>query len=183
MGTRQFACEWRALALLSAHHSAPPARRAPRRRAIIFNVGIEPEFMLLKKNARGEYVPWDPLDNDGQTLLRSARPLPQSRRDDHLLSATCRNWAGIPTPAITKTPIASLKSIGSIPTPDHRRPPHVLQVDGAHGGRAAWRCGRPSCPNRFSHLTGNGAHFHLSLADAEDGGTSFWMKARNLVWS
>ena len=30
-----------------------------RKQGYIFNVGIEPEFMLLKKNATGEYAPWD----------------------------------------------------------------------------------------------------------------------------
>ena len=28
----------------------------------IFNIGIEPEFMLLKKSDAGEFVPWDVLD-------------------------------------------------------------------------------------------------------------------------
>ena len=30
-----------------------------REQGYIVNVGIEPEFMLLKKNATGEYAPWD----------------------------------------------------------------------------------------------------------------------------
>ena len=30
-----------------------------RKKGYILNVGVEPEFMLLKKNAQREYEPWD----------------------------------------------------------------------------------------------------------------------------
>src|SRR5579863_525686 len=34
-----------------------------RQKGYIFHVGVEPEFMLLKKNAQEEYEPWDSLDS------------------------------------------------------------------------------------------------------------------------
>jgi len=34
-----------------------------RQKGYVLNVGVEPEFMLLKKNENGQYVSWDPLDN------------------------------------------------------------------------------------------------------------------------
>src|SRR5574341_762792 len=33
-----------------------------RKSGFILNVGVEPEFMLLKQNAHQEYAPWDTLD-------------------------------------------------------------------------------------------------------------------------
>ena len=37
-----------------------------RSKGLIFNVGIESEFMLLKRTENGDYVPWDPLDTAGK---------------------------------------------------------------------------------------------------------------------
>ena len=33
-----------------------------RKQGYVVNIGIEPEFMLLKRNAAGEYAPWDAFD-------------------------------------------------------------------------------------------------------------------------
>src|SRR5262245_26837931 len=33
-----------------------------RKQGYTVNIGVEPEFMLLKKNGSGEFAPWDPLD-------------------------------------------------------------------------------------------------------------------------
>src|SRR3954447_14943841 len=37
-----------------------------RRQGYIANVGIEPEFMLLKRAEQGDYAPWDALDTLGK---------------------------------------------------------------------------------------------------------------------
>jgi len=36
-----------------------------RQKGYIFHVGVEAEFMLLKKDGGGNYSPWDPLDTIG----------------------------------------------------------------------------------------------------------------------
>src|ERR1700683_722614 len=33
-----------------------------RKHGYTVNIGVEPEFMLLKKNSNGEFAPWDALD-------------------------------------------------------------------------------------------------------------------------
>ena len=33
-----------------------------RKQGFVVNIGIEPEFMLLKKSETGEFAPWDSLD-------------------------------------------------------------------------------------------------------------------------
>jgi len=37
-----------------------------RKKGYVMNVGVEPEFMLLRRNERGEYAPWDALDTLGK---------------------------------------------------------------------------------------------------------------------
>ena len=44
-----------------------------RAQGYVFNVGVEPEFMLLKRNEQGGSPPGTPLDTAGQALLRPAR--------------------------------------------------------------------------------------------------------------
>src|SRR5208337_3249125 len=39
---------------------------ALQKKGYILNVGVEAEFMLLKKDDQGRYLPWDPLDTAGK---------------------------------------------------------------------------------------------------------------------
>ena len=52
LGARQSPRQRPAVAVLPAHHS-DAAARAARKKGYVFHVGVEPEFMLLKKNAQG----------------------------------------------------------------------------------------------------------------------------------
>src|ERR1017187_6263347 len=64
-----------------------------RQKGYIFNVGVEPEFMLLKKNATGEYEPRDSLDTLGSAGARyeRGRLRRRARRVTSSTSALSRN--------------------------------------------------------------------------------------------
>jgi glutamine synthetase type III len=130
----------------------------------IFNVGVEPEFMLLKKNAAGAYEPWDSLDTLGKpcydmralyrnldvmtTLLSYMQELGWGPYANDHEDANCQfeiNWA----------------YSDALRTADRHTffKWMVRTVAEAHGLWATFM------PKPFSHLTGNGAHFHMSLAD------------------
>jgi glutamine synthetase type III len=135
-----------------------------REKGYIFNVGVEPEFMLLKKNAAGAYEPWDSLDTLGKpcydmralyrnldimtTLLSYMQELGWGPYANDHEDANCQfeiNWA----------------YSDALRTADRHTffKWMVRTVAEAHGLWATFM------PKPFSHLTGNGAHFHMSLAD------------------
>ncbi len=136
------------------------------------NTGIEPEFMLLKKNAAGAYEPWDELDTLGKpcydlrtlhrnldmmtTLLRYMRELGWAPYANDHEDANCQfeiNW----------------KYSDAVTTADRTTffKWMVRTVAEQHGLWATFM------PKPFAHLTGNGAHVHLSIADAETGANLF----------
>jgi glutamine synthetase len=143
-----------------------------RRKGWVLQVGIEAEFMLLKKNDLGNYLPWDPLDTAGKpcydlralyrnldlmtALLRYMQELGWNPYAADHEDANCQfevNWvyADALTSADRHTFFKWM----------------VRTVAEQHGLLATFM------PKPFAHLTGNGAHFHLSLADAETGRNLF----------
>ena len=143
-----------------------------RQTGYVFNVGVEAEFMLLKKNEGGQYVPWDPLDNAGKpcydlralyhnldmmtTLIRYMQELGWSPYANDHEDANCQfeiNWlySDAMTTADRHTFFKWM----------------VRAVAEQHGLLATFM------PKPFGHLTGNGGHYHLSLADAESGRNLF----------
>ncbi len=143
-----------------------------RQMGYIFNVGVEPEFMLLKKTGAAEYAPWDPLDNAGKpcydlgalhrnldmmtTLIRYMQELGwEPYANDHE-DANCQfeiNWTY--ADALTTSDRHTFFKW------------MVRSVAEAHGLQATFM------PKPFADLTGNGAHYHMSLADAGTGKNLF----------
>lgn len=137
-----------------------------------FNVGIESEFMLLKKNEYGDYVPWDPLDTAGKPCYD--------------LRALYRNLD------VMATLIRYLQELGWDPYAcDHEDANCQFEVNW-HYADAMTSADRQTffkwmvrtvaeqynlwatfMPKPFANLTGNGAHYHLSLADATSGRNLF----------
>lgn len=137
-----------------------------RQKGYLLNVGVEAEFMLLKRNDHGGYAPWDLLDNLGKpcydlralgrnldfttTLVRYLQELGwQPYANDHE-DANCQfelNWtyAEALTTADRHTFFKWM----------------VKTVAEQHGLFATFM------PKPFSYLTGNGGHFHTSLWDVE----------------
>ncbi len=143
-----------------------------RRKGWVLQVGIEAEFMLLKKNDLGNYLPWDPLDTAGKpcydlgalyrnldlmtALLRYMQELGWNPYAADHEDANCQfelNWlyADALTSADRHTFFKWM----------------VRTVAEQHGLWATFM------PKPFAHLTGNGAHFHLSLAEADTGRNLF----------
>jgi glutamine synthetase len=143
-----------------------------RQQGYIFHVGVEAEFMLLKKNEDGHYSPWDPLDTLGKpcydlralyrnldvmtTLIRYMQELGWAPYANDHEDANCQfeiNW---------------LYS-DALQTADRHTffKWMVRTVAEQHGLWATFM------PKPFQNLTGNGAHYHLSLADAGSGRNLF----------
>jgi glutamine synthetase len=138
----------------------------------VLHVGVEPEFMLLKKNAQDDYEPWDALDNapkpcyDLRALYRNLDVMTSlvgymqelgwdPYANDHE-DANCQfeiNWTY--SDALT--------------TSDR----HVFfkwMVRTIAEQQGLWAT---FMPKPFAHLTGNGAHYHISLADTKSGKNLF----------
>jgi len=137
-----------------------------RKMGYVFHVGVEPEFMLLRKNSREEYEPWDGLDNSPKpcydlralhrnidvmtTLLQYMQELGWDPYANDHEDANCQfeiNWTF--SDALTSADRHTFFKW------------MVRTVAEQHGLWATFM------PKPFAHLTGNGAHFHMSLADTK----------------
>lgn len=133
----------------------------------VFNVGVEAEFMLLKRVEHGGYAPWDPLDTLGKpcydlralhrnldmmtTLIKYMQELGWSPYANDHEDANCQfeiNW----------------RYSDALTTADRHTffKWMVRTVAEQHGLLATFM------PKPFANLTGNGAHFHQSLWDADN---------------
>ena len=131
-----------------------------------FNVGVEPEFMLVRLED-GSYRPWDSLDTLGKpcydlralhrnldlmtTLVKYMQQLGWGPYANDHEDANCQfeinwNYADALTTADRHTFFKWM----------------VKCVAEEHGLIATFM------PKPFSHLTGNGAHLHMSLWDGDD---------------
>lgn len=138
-----------------------------REQGYTFNVGIEAEFMLLKQDEKGKYLPWDTLDTMDKpcydlkalyrnldmmtTLIKHMQELEwQPYANDHE-DGTCQyevNWTY--SDALT--------------TADrHTFFKWMVKTIAEENGLLA-----TFMPKPFTNLTGNGAHFHMSLWDKEN---------------
>jgi glutamine synthetase len=149
-----------------------------RQKGYIFHVGVEAEFMLLKKNGDGNYSPWDPLDTIGKpcydlralyrnldvmtSLLRYMQELGWDPYANDHEDANCQfeiNW---------------LYSDALKTADRHTFFKWMVRTVAEHHGLWA-----TFMPKPFQHLTGNGAHYHLSLADPETGRNLFLDEAQD----
>jgi glutamine synthetase len=150
-----------------------------RTQGYVVNVGIEPEFMLLKKNAAGEYVPWDALD----TLVKPCYDLRALYRNLELMTTLLGfmqelGWdpyANDHEDANCQFEINWTYS-DALTTADRHTffKWMVRTVAEQHGLLATFM------PKPFGNLTGNGAHVHLSLADVRTGKNLFLDSAADL---
>ncbi len=144
-----------------------------RQKGYVFNVGIEAEFMLLKQDEDGQYAPWDTLDTLDKpcydlkalyrnldmmtTLIKYMQELEwEPYANDHE-DATCQfevNWT----------------YSNALTTSDrHTFFKWMVKTLAEERGLLA-----TFMPKPFTNLTGNGAHFHMSLWD-EDNQTNLFL--------
>lgn len=132
-----------------------------------FNVGIEAEFMLLKQDENRNYIPWDTLDTMDKpcydlkalyrnldmmtTLIKYMQELGwEPYANDHE-DGTCQyelNWTY--SDALTSAD-------------RHTFFKWMVKTVAEENGLLA-----TFMPKPFSNLTGNGAHFHMSLWDEDN---------------
>ena len=136
------------------------------------NVGVEPEFMLLKQTEQGGFVPWDPHD-------RLEKPC-------YDLRALHRNLD------LMTTLIGYMQQLGWKPyATDHEDANCQFEINWTYSDALTtadrntffkWMVRTVAeehglwatfMPKPFGNLTGNGAHYHLSLADAGSGENLF----------
>jgi len=150
------------------------ARQLERARELgyVLNAGVEPEFMLLKKNAAGTFEPWDSLDTLGKPCYD--------------LRALHRNLE------IMTTLLVYMQELGWEPyANDHEDANCQFEINWTYSEAMTtadrhtffkWMIRTVAeqqglwatfMPKPFSHLTGNGAHLHLSLADGRTGENLF----------
>ena len=143
-----------------------------RRKGYVLNVGVEAEFMLLKKTDQGQHVPWDPLDAakkpcyDLRALYRNLDVMTTLIR--HMQELGWDPYANDHEDANCQFEINWLYSNAMTTADRHTFFKWMVRtVAEQHGLWATFM------PKPFDYLTGNGAHFHLSLADAESGRNLF----------
>jgi glutamine synthetase len=143
-----------------------------RKLGYVVNIGIEPEFMLLKRNAAGEYAPWDAFDT-----------LPKPCYD---LRALYRNLD------LMTTLLGFMQELGWDPyANDHEDANCQFEINWTYSDALTtadrhtffkWMVRTVAeqhgllatfMPKPFGNLTGNGAHVHVSLADTGTGKNLF----------
>jgi glutamine synthetase len=143
-----------------------------REQGYVVHIGVEPEFMLLRKTDAGEYVPWDSLD----TMVKPCYDLHALYRNVDLMTTLLSymqalGWdpyANDHEDANCQFEINWTYS-DALTTADR----HIFfrwmvrTVAEQHGLLATFM------PKPFGNLTGNGAHVHLSLADVKSGNNLF----------
>jgi glutamine synthetase len=147
---------------------------ALRQRGLTFNTGVEPEFMLLAKEG-DQFRPWDPLD----TLGKPCYDLRALHRNLDLMT----------------TLVGSMQELGWQPyATDHEDANCQFEINWTYSDALTtadrhvffkWMVKTFAeqrglfatfMPKPFQHLTGNGSHFHVSLASAETGENVFLAK-------
>jgi glutamine synthetase len=143
-----------------------------RKQGYVVNIGIEPEFILLKKNAAGEYVPWDEFD----TLVKPCYDLRALYRNLDLMTALLGfmqelGWdpyANDHEDANCQFEINWTYSDALTTADRHTFFKWMVRTVAEQRGLLA-----TFMPKPFGNLTGNGAHVHLSLADVSTGRNLF----------
>ena len=143
-----------------------------RREGFTFNVGVEPEFMLLKETDGGSFEPWDRYD----TLKKPCYDLRALHRNLDLMT----------------TIIGYMQEMGWGPyANDHEDANCQFEINWHYSDALAtadrntffkWMVRTVAeenglwatlMPKPFAHLTGNGTHYHMSLADVTSGENLF----------
>lgn len=130
----------------------------------LFNAGVEAEFMLLKRDEQGAYIPYDSLD----TLGKPCYDLRTLNRNLEMMMTLIRymqevNWdpyANDHEDANCQFEINWTYSDALTTADRHTFYRWMVKTVAEEAGLMA-----TFMPKPFANLTGNGAHFHVSLWD------------------
>jgi glutamine synthetase len=143
-----------------------------RRKGYVFNVGVEPEFMLLRRTEQGNYAPADSLD----ILPKPCYDLVTLHRSLDLMTTLIKYMQ-----ELGWDPYANDHEDANCQFEINWRYADALRTADRHTffrwmvKSAAEQRGLMATfmPKPFSHLTGSGAHYHLSLWDRDNGKNLF----------
>jgi glutamine synthetase len=150
-----------------------------RQKGYTLNVGVEAEFMLLKQNEQGHYEPWDKLD----TLGKPCYDLRALHRNLDIMTTLIKymqelGWdpyANDHEDANCQFEI-NFRYTDALTTADrHTFFKWMVKTIAEQNGLHA-----TFMPKPFSNLTGNGAHYHMSLWDPENKSNLFEDEQGNL---
>lgn len=135
------------------------------KKGYVFNVGVEAEFMLLNQSDDGTYTPWDTLD----TLSKPCYDLRALHRNLDLMTTLLKymqelGWdpyANDHEDANCQFEVNWVYSDAMTTADRHTFYKWMVKTIAEENGLMA-----TFMPKPFSNLTGNGAHFHMSLWDA-----------------
>ena len=132
-----------------------------------FNVGVEAEFMLLKRGDDGSYLPWDSLDTLGKPcydLLALNRNLDlMTTLINYLQESGWSPYANDHEDANCQFEINWLYSDALTTADRHTFYKWMVKTVAEDKGLTA-----TFMPKPFANLTGNGAHYHMSLWDVDN---------------
>ena len=138
-----------------------------KQKGYVFNVGVEAEFMLLRQDEGGDYVPYDPLDilekpcYDLVTLNRNLDVMTTLIK--HMQKLGWEPYANDHEDANCQFEINWGYSDALTTADRHTFYRWMVKVIAEQQGLMA-----TFMPKPFAHLTGNGAHYHMSLWDEQN---------------
>lgn len=138
-----------------------------RQKGYLFNVGVEAEFMLLQRTEQGGYVPWDTLD----TLSKPCYDLQALHRNLDIMTTLIKYMQDLGwTPYANDHEDANCQFeinwvySDALTTADrHTFFKWMVKTIAEEQGLTA-----TFMPKPFTKLTGNGAHYHMSLWDPDN---------------
>lgn len=136
------------------------------KKGYVFKTGVEPEFFLLQKDLNGSYEPYDPLDR----LEKPCYDLGALNRNLDVMTSLIKymeelDWdpyANDHEDANCQFEINWTYSTALRTADRHTFFRWMVKAVAEQKGLLA-----TFMPKPFAHLTGNGAHFHMSLWDAK----------------
>lgn len=138
-----------------------------KQKGYIFNVGIEAEFMLLKQEEDGQYIPWDTLDSldkpcyDLKALYRNLDMMTSLIK--HMQELGWQPYANDHEDGTCQYEVNWTYSDALTTADRHTFFKWMVKTIAEERGLLA-----TFMPKPFTNLTGNGAHFHMSLWNEEN---------------
>ena len=138
-----------------------------KQKGYVFNVGIEAEFMLLKQEEDGQYIPWDTLDSldkpcyDLKALYRNLDMMTSLIK--HMQELGWQPYANDHEDGTCQYEVNWTYSDALTTADRHTFFKWMVKTIAEEQGLFA-----TFMPKPFTNLTGNGAHFHMSLWNEEN---------------
>ena len=128
-----------------------------------FRIGLELEYFLVRRTEDGGIDARRPARRPREAVLRPARPHAELRLPHDRLALRATSSAGGTTRTTTRTRTASSSRTSRTPTRSSRATARSSSATWCTRSRSSRGLLATFMPKPFTHLTGNGCHFHMSL--------------------